>query len=76
MSTIQVPIRDEILQSLRTLMAGQDTTLELFFAEEAENLLRHLKAPIHPEVIKASGHVRVDEEDRAAYYDYMAKKHA
>lgn len=75
MSTITIPIADDDLAFLHSWTQEQGTTVEEFFSREANNLRRHLQAPIHPLLQRASGMIRSDIEGIEDHQQHLDKKY-
>ncbi|MDB6004466.1 MAG: hypothetical protein JWR15_1453 [Prosthecobacter sp.] len=76
MSSITIPIPDDDLKFLEAWTRDQGTTVEEFFTREAVNLRKHLQAPLHPAVLRATGVIRGDIDARKEYLEYLERKHA
>ena len=75
MSTITIPIADDDLAFLHSWTQEQGTTVEEFFSREANNLRRHLQAPLHPLLQLASGVIRGDNEGIGEHRQHLDEKY-
>jgi len=76
MSTITIPIPDETLSVLESWTREQGITVEQYLSSAATDLSRHLSAPLHPTVIRATGIIRSDIDPEKEHLDHLARKHA
>lgn len=76
MSTITIPIADDDLKFLHSWTLAQGTTVEEFFAREANNLRRHLQAPLHPALQRASGVIPADVDVQSEYREHLDEKYS
>jgi hypothetical protein len=75
MSTISIPLPDEDLEFLRSFARTQGTTAEQFLARHARSLRLNLEAPLHPDVLAATGVLNESADPQSDYLEYLERKH-
>ncbi|TDU64126.1 hypothetical protein EI77_04310 [Prosthecobacter fusiformis] len=75
MSTITIPIADDDLAFLHSWTQEQGTTVEEFFSREAHSLRRHLQAPLHPVLQRASGVIHSDIDGVSDHRQHLDDKY-
>lgn len=76
MSTITIPLPDEDLAFMNEWTRQHGTTVAEFFAREARNLREHLQAPLHPDLMRATGVLTPGVEAQSTHLDHLHNKHA
>ncbi len=75
MSTLSIPLPDEDLDFLQTFAHGQGTTAEHWLAGHARTLRLNLQAPLHPDVVAATGVLGAGADTQSDYLEYLERKH-